>query len=257
VIPAGRNNIIFARHTILALQDLLHVTLPIAIAFVRDEDLPPDNQQSLLGLRPGVKILDVMAVLSDEFIHLRNGAWAVKPFAVLASRFEQVILIDADIVFVQPPETLLDHPGYQETSTLFFHERQLEREPGNKRQAFLKAQTANVELLYNCCKKILRGHYRDEQDSGVVLIDKRKLPVLIRLLHTCWQNPFPVQDDVTYKIFYSDKESYWIGMALTKAPYVFKSNWAGIAGELHEWDGKKQVCRNTISHSSEKDKSLI
>lgn len=210
-----------------------------------------------VDLRPDIEMLDVITVLSDEFMNLRHGAWAVKPFAALASRFEQVILIDADVVFVQSPETLLDHPGYQETGTLFFLERQLDQEPGNDRQEFLRAQTAGIELLDTCCKKILRADYKDEQDSGVVLIDKRKLYVLIGLLHTCWQNSSPIQDDITYKVFYGDKESYWIGMALTKVPYTFEKHWAGIAGELRERDGTKQVCGNTISHSSDKDKSLI
>ena len=257
VIPAGKNNIIFARQAILALRDVLSVTLPITIAFAGNEDLPPDQQQSLLDLRPDVEMLDIMATLSDKFMSLRKGAWAVKPFAALASRFEQVILIDADVVFVQPPEILFDHPGYQETGVLFFHERQLEKVPGNERQQFLEVQTKDIELLDSCCEKILRGDYRDEQDSGVVVIDKRKLNVLIGLLHTCWQNSAPIRNDITYKIFYGDKESYWIGMALTKVPYVFEQNWAGIAGELREIDGKKQVCGNTISHSSDKDRSLI
>lgn len=257
VIPAGKNNIIFARHAILTLRDVLNVTLPIAIAFAGDEDLPSDEQQSLLDLRPAVEMLDVITTLSDEFMNLRDGAWAIKPFAALASRFEQVILMDADVVFVQPPETLLDHPGYRETGSLFFHERQLEKVRGNERQEFLKAQTKDMELLDTCCEKILRGDYRDEQDSGVVVIDKRKLHVLIGLLHTCWQNSSPVRNDITYKVFYGDKESYWIGMALTKVPYAFEKNWAGIAGELRERDGKKQVCGNTLSHSSDRDKSLI
>jgi hypothetical protein len=128
---------------------------------------------------------------------------------------------------------------------------------GNKRQEFLKAQSKDMELLDTCCEKILRGDYRDEQDSGVVVIDKRKLHVLIGLLHTCWQNSSPVRKDITYKVFYGDKESYWIGMALAKVPYVFEKNWAGIAGELRERDGEKQVCGNTTSHSSDKDRSLI
>jgi alpha 1,3-mannosyltransferase len=65
-------------------------------------------------------MLDVIATLSDEFMDLRHGSWAVKPFAILASQFEQVMLIDADVVFVQPPEVLFDHAGYRETGALFF-----------------------------------------------------------------------------------------------------------------------------------------
>jgi alpha 1,3-mannosyltransferase len=76
------------------------------------------------------------------------------------------------------------------------------------------------------------------------VIDKRKLHVLIGLLHTCSQNSSPVRNDITYKVFYGDKESYWIGMALAKVPYVFEKNWVGIAGELQERDGKKQTAHS-------------
>ena len=257
VIPAGKKNIIFARHAILALRDVLNVALPIAIAFAGDDDLPPEDQKSLLDLRPDVEMLDIIAVLSDETMNLRHGSWAVKPFAALASRFEQVILVDADTVFLQSPEIFFGHPGYKATGALFFHERRYGTKPGNDRQEFLKAQTKGMQLLDTCCEKIIGGDYEDEQDSGVVLLDKRDLHVLIGLLHTCWQNSSPVRDDITYKVFYGDKETYWIGMALTRAPYAFEHNWAGIVGELRERDGKNQICGNTISHSSEKEGDLI
>ncbi|RDL37155.1 Glycosyltransferase family 71 protein [Venustampulla echinocandica] len=257
VIPAGKNSLVYASHLILTLRDILNVTLPIAIAYAGDEDLLPAQRRSLMELRPDVELLDVTATLSDRFMDLRHGSWAIKPFAVLASRFEQVILVDADVVFVQPPELLFDHPGYQESGALFFHDRYFEMNPGNKRQEFIKAETKNLALLDTCCQSILRDGYDDEQDSGVVVIDKRKLQVLIGLLHTCWQNSSPVRNDITYKIFYGDKETFWLGMALSKVPHVFERHSAGIAGMLRERDGKKQVCGNTISHSSDENGSLI
>lgn len=257
VIPTGKDNLIFARHAILALRDVLNVTLPIAVAYAGDEDLLPNQQQSLLNLRPNVELLNVIATLSDEFMDLQHGSWAVKPFAILASRFEQVILMDADVVFVQPPEVLFDHAGYRETGALFFHERQLGKVPGNERQEFIKEETKDMELLDTCCENILRDDYREEQESGVVVMDKRKLQVLIGLLHTCWQNSSPIRNDITYKVFYGDKETYWIGMALTKAPYAFEQKWAGIAGELREQGDKVHVCGNTMSHSSDQDGGLI
>ena len=79
VIPAGKKNIIFARHAILALRDVLNVTLPITIAFAGNEDLSSDEQQSLLDLRPAVEMLDVIATLSDEFMNLRAGPGQSNP----------------------------------------------------------------------------------------------------------------------------------------------------------------------------------
>ncbi|KAH8696063.1 mannosyltransferase putative-domain-containing protein [Talaromyces proteolyticus] len=257
VIPAGKKNLVFARQSILALRDVLNVTLPIAVAYAGDEDLSPDQQNSLLGLRPNVEMLDVLTVLSDEYMNLGSGSWSVKPFAALASRFEQVILIDADIVFVQSPEILFDDLGFQETGALFFYDRQFEREPGNRRQRFLEQETKDIDLLESCCQNILKNGYTEEQDSGVVVLDKRRLQVLIGLMHTCWQNSSPVRDKVTYDIFYGDKETFWMGMALTQTPYTFYKNSAGIVGELREREGKMHICGNTISHYSDADHRLI
>jgi alpha 1,3-mannosyltransferase len=114
VIPTGRNDARFAGYLILSLRDIHKITLPIMIAYAGDQDLPLPQRQKLKELRPGVEFLDVTAVLSDTFMGLHNGSWAVKPFAALASRFEQVILVDADAVFVRSPEILFDEPGYRE-----------------------------------------------------------------------------------------------------------------------------------------------
>ena len=53
------------------------------------------------------------------------GGWAIKPFALLVSSFAEAVLMDADVLFVQKPEVLFEHPEYATTGTLFFHDRSL------------------------------------------------------------------------------------------------------------------------------------
>ena len=53
------------------------------------------------------------------------GGWALRPFAVLASSFQKVILSDADTIFIQDPTLLLHEPGFKDTGAIFYHDRML------------------------------------------------------------------------------------------------------------------------------------
>ncbi|KAF8976527.1 hypothetical protein BGZ52_007853 [Haplosporangium bisporale] len=68
-----------------------------------------------------VELVDVTAVLDDRETKIQG--WAIKPFAMLASRFEEVILIGADVFFLRKPDELFDDPGYLATGALFFYDR--------------------------------------------------------------------------------------------------------------------------------------
>lgn len=126
VIPVGRDHFRYAVHLIANIREVLGSSLPIEIAYAGDDDLPEDHRLALQSLGDEIFPLDVLSVFSDETLDLRNGGWAVKPFAVLASRFEQTIMLDADTVFMQKPEALLDtHSGYLSTGALLFHDRLL------------------------------------------------------------------------------------------------------------------------------------
>ena len=88
------------------------------------------------------------------------------------------------------------------------------------------------------------------------------------LLHVCWQNSYAVREEVTYKLTYGDKESWWLGFELAGTEYEFEKHYAGIVGwekrgggEEGE-DGKrdggksKKVCSFVIAHVDEEDKLL-
>jgi alpha 1,3-mannosyltransferase len=63
------------------------------------------------------------------------GKYAMKPFAVVVSRFRKTILVDADVIFLQKPETIFDvHTGMNSTGSLFYHDRAYKME-GKRRAA--------------------------------------------------------------------------------------------------------------------------
>jgi Mannosyltransferase putative len=67
-----------------------------------------------------------------------------------------------------------------------------------------------------------------------------------------------VREEITYKITYSDKESWWFGFELSDIPFTFENHYTAIAGylEVDEIDKTERACSFTIAHTDENDKLL-
>jgi hypothetical protein len=258
---------------------VLNSSLPIQIAYAGDGDLPHEYRAALCGLAANVSALDVLSVFDDRSLQLRDGkaGWAVKPFAALASDFEQVVLLDADVVFAARPEdTVLRTLGYNETGVMLYHDQLVSQ---NKfvdrvkwwRGELKKAGRTPSEALRK--SKVWTEGYVEEGDSGVVVLDKRRLEVLMGLLHVAWQNSREVRDEWTYKMTYGDKESWWFGMELSGVPFAFEEHYGAVLGDKvpirsganERRNGtasvglkvpKEKVCGFSIAHAGEDGKLL-
>jgi alpha 1,3-mannosyltransferase len=256
VIPVGIKDFRFACHLILALRTILHSTLPIQVAYVGDDDLPADKRQILISLENSIQFLNIASILDDEVIQIEKS-WAIKPFAALASTFEKVIIMDADSVFIQPPEYLLLEAGWQETGTLLFHDRLLWQHGFQERHEWWKQQMKHQEPSEALLASLVwTEDYAEEADSGVVVLDKARQPVFMGLLHICWQNTKPVRDEATYKMTYGDKESWWFGLELCGVPHSFEKHYGAVLGEVRIQDNRTDVCGFTIAHVDEKDRLI-
>ena len=80
----------------------------------------------------------------------------MRPFATLASSFKKVILTDADTVFLESPELLLQEPGFKKTGALFYHDRLLSA-----------AKTDTYDWLDNMLEEVNAKNLDDiKKDSG-------------------------------------------------------------------------------------------
>jgi alpha 1,3-mannosyltransferase len=204
--------------------------LPIQVAYAGDEDLSLSNRQTLAGLVEDIEFLDVLSVLDNRSMQL-DRSWAIKPFAVLASKYEQVILLDADVVFLQPPESLLSHTGYQETGTLFFHDRLLWQHAFSERHKWWKEQMKDQKPSAALSTSLVRTQdYAEEADSGVVVMDKSRLPIFTGLLHICWQNTKAVREEATYTTILLRMEIKRVGGLdlISAACHTFLRNTMGL-----------------------------
>ncbi|KAL8660674.1 MAG: hypothetical protein Q9202_006331 [Teloschistes flavicans] len=256
VIPTGTKTFRYACHLISNLRDILGSDLPIEIMYAGDADLPLEYREFISQLSHNIDAVDITQIFDDSTLDLALGGWAIKPFAALASRFEQVMVLDADAVFLQQPEKIFDsHHGYRATGSLLFHDRLLWQGAFKERHEWWErhlrhqkpSQALSNSLVYN-------EGYAEEQDSGVVVLDKSRLPILLGLLHTCWQNTKEVREKWTYKMGYGDKESWWFGLELSGAEYTFEDHYGSIVGTLSAEEDR--VCGFTIAHLDEKGRLL-
>jgi alpha 1,3-mannosyltransferase len=258
VIASGKSHLRYACHLIASLRHTLHSTLPIQVVYAGDDDLPARHRALLTSTFPDVETLDLTTVFDDTGLDLAAGGWAIKPFAVLASKFEQVLAIDADSVFLQPPETIFTaHDGYMSRGALLFHDRLLWQNVFLERAKWWRQEMGDrtpSDTLQQ--SKVWSDGYAEEADSGVVALDKGRLPVLMALLHICWQNTAAVRSEFTYRLTYGDKESWWFGLELSGVPYAFEQHYGGMLGEAETRHGGKAVCSFTIAHVDARDRLL-
>lgn len=130
-------------------------------------------------------------VVARQFPVKRLDGWELKSYAILHSRFAEVLYIDADNVVVRDPEFLFDTGLYRETGSLFWPDSP----EHTSEQTYLK--DTSWELLD------LPVREEPEFEAGQLLIDKRR----------CWR---PMQltlhlnehSDYYYTAFFGDKDTF-------------------------------------------------
>lgn len=274
VIPVGYGNLRYAGHLVVALREVLECQLPIEIAYAGDIDLDEERRNALAALDAtgNIKFLNVLSVFADDTLSLLAGGWAIKPFGLLASRFEQAILVDADAVFLQPPQVLFEQRPFATTGAYLFHDRLLWQHAFAERHEWWREQIREPSAALNQ-SLVWTDDYAEECDSGVVVADKARTEVLGGLLHAAWQNTRDVRDEVSYKLTYGDKETWWLGLELAGSTYEFEKHYGSMIGwrpktkpptneTVQSVKGKDEdgdearVCSFVIAHADDEDRLL-
>ncbi|KAK4701006.1 hypothetical protein P7C70_g5231, partial [Phenoliferia sp. Uapishka_3] len=227
LIPCGKDQFQYAVHLVATLKHVHKTQLPIQVAYAGNDDLPSDRRAALRSIHPDVETLDVLNYFDEELVGLRGGGWAIKVFAILASEYQQIISMDADAVWFQDPETVLGEPGYVETGTLFYRDREIFPGPGQVHEwwrGIMKGRTPSQEMSKSRWWNDMAS--REEMESGVVVFDKRRINVVRGLVLTGYLNTKPVREPVTYKYTYGDKESFWMVQPIWA--YYFAPTWLMI-----------------------------
>ncbi|KAF6821430.1 glycosyl transferase [Colletotrichum plurivorum] len=261
VIPTGAKTLRFACHLVASLTRVHRTTLPIQVVYAGDEDLTQEDRDVITEAagEGRLEFLDILTVFNDTTLRLAEGGWAIKPFAVLGSRFEEVILLDADAVLIQPPERFLQQRSYRDKGALLFHDRLLWKGQFPERREWYHETLKHPGPEMQKSLVWTEG-YAEEGDSGVVVLNKGRSDVLLGLLHIGWQNSHAVRNAWTYRVTYGDKETWWLGLEATGSRYSFSRHYGGMAGWRVPMQGVQtdvtQVCSFSIAHVDEEDALL-
>jgi hypothetical protein len=185
VICAGGARLFTCAWVAIGILRHLGCTLPIEVWYLgRDEMGPP--MRGLLEER-GAEPVDALQVARLHGVE-RLGGWELKPYAIMHSRFREVLLLDADNVPARDPSFLFEQPEYLASGALFWPDR-VRLSPSNE-----------VWVLSGL-------NYREMAsfESGQMVLDKFRCWRALSLTH--WLNQ---RSDTVYRFLHGDKDTFLI-----------------------------------------------
>ncbi len=161
----------------------LNCTLPIEIWYLGPREVDGRMKEVVAPL--GVTCVDALEMRKRFPSRILNG-WELKAYALLYSRFEEVLLLDADNVPVANPEFLFETQAYKETGAIFWPDL---------------LRLAPDRQIWNYCGVPFRDE--PEFESGQIVVDKR---ISWRALNLAmWYNE---HSDFYYQYILGDKETF-------------------------------------------------
>ncbi|KAJ3259030.1 hypothetical protein HDU77_001978 [Chytriomyces hyalinus] len=197
-----------------------------------------DERRRTLDRIPNVMTRDIHHAF-DRFWENADTTEHAAPFAIVASRFKQVLYIQQDQILLENPETML------EKSNAFKNEGVLlEKGPASPKKGHNQWVTWFLGGDAMVSDRTREGRYyqnmsRHEIDGGFMAFDKTRNGVLHGLLATCHLNRNQVKEgsidwffdewNYTVKSGRGIPDTFWIGLELVRAPYSLSTSNVGIA----------------------------
>lgn len=128
--------------------------------------------------------------------HPRLARFAHKPYSIAYCPFDEVMLLDADLVAVRDPSYLFDDPAYLEHGSLFWPD-------------FLRP--AQPELFSSC---FLPYDASDSFQGGQQIIDKRRCVEAMK--QTLRMN---FDSEIWYELTFGEQDLYRVAWQMTETPY--------------------------------------
>jgi len=210
------------------LRKELRCTLPIEVWHAGNE--LSERIQKKMSLYEPIVFKDIEKALGDFDNNYRG--FQIKPYMMLASAFDEMILMDADVYFYQDPSALFENRSYQETGAYFFRDLRYwqfpkthTKEQYHKRREFFRSLIAKPsayfpqewshfwldDIKFSPEHPLLEAF----QESGCLAFNKAKhsagLQMIVRLNR---------ERAITYKYIYGDKETFWLGLEVAREPYT-------------------------------------
>jgi hypothetical protein len=125
--------------------------------------------------------------------------WELKSYAILHSKFQEVLLLDADNVPVVNPEFLFDTPQFRATGAIFWPD-------------YASARSEKSKIIWRSCGG--RRPREREFETGQVVVDKERCWPALCL--TAWLNE---NSDFYYQYIHGDKETFHVAFRKMRKTY--------------------------------------
>ena len=230
VISVTHADTVLAGHLISTLRNVYNLTLPIEIAYSGELNLPYRHRKLLLAIDPTLRMVNLFDLFDSSSITVTGDAAFVRPFALLASNFQKVVLLDPDAVFLQSPHQLFQ----TDKGALFFHDRAYTRRGKYSRRDWASKLLGNNEPSTALNESLFwQNDLWDQMDAGVVYMDKGRANVFMSIIFAAWMNTRSVYEGVI-EAHVNSKETFWLAAELSSTPYTFSDSYATIVGKAGE-----------------------
>jgi hypothetical protein len=176
------------------LRNSLRCRLPIEVWYFGRLELS-QRMASLLH-RMDVRTVDATDELAKQPAAIQDG-WQLKVYALMASAFEQALLLDADIIPTRDPACVFEWAKFKETGAVLWPDL---------------VDLVAASQVWRACG--LAPRTVPSIESGQVLIDKAKCWSALQAtlhLNECAEH--------YYRLVYGDKDTWLLGFLLTQSPY--------------------------------------
>jgi hypothetical protein len=217
IICAGGTKYLTCAWVCIRMLRKLGCNLPVEIWHLGKKELNPRMRRPFMKL--GVTFIDALTVRREHPARILEG-WPLKAYAILNSRFKNVLLLDADNVPVKNPAYLFRCPEFRKTGAIFWPDY---------------GRLAPTRSIWNICGV----RYRDEPEfeSGQILVNKETAWKALSLAN--WYNEHA---DFYYQHIHGDKDTFHmafrkVGHKYAMPPYPI----APLDGVMcqHDFNGRR------------------
>jgi hypothetical protein len=200
----------------------LGCTLPVTFCHLGPAEWCPSLTKLVEPL--GVDVIDLFEWERTDRFRILSG-FESKVAAVYASRYEEVLFLDADNVPVRNPEFLFASEGYRAAGSVFW----VDLSPVDRPDWLPPVVWDALNIPYD-------PTHAPDFESGQFVIDKRR--AWKGLSAARWINE---HSDRYYAVVFGDKSTFRLGWAATGTPYVtppVSPGWNGAAILQYGTDGR-------------------
>jgi ADP-heptose:LPS heptosyltransferase len=170
--------------------------LPIEVWYLDENEMDAEMTSLLEPL--DVKCVNAR-VMQKKYPGRIAGGWELKAYALVHSRFREVIFLDADNVVVRDPEYLFDTAQYQSTGAIFWPD-------------YNRGRDQKASPIWRSCG--LKQPNEAEFESGQMVVDKQRCWAALCL--ALWFNE---NSNFYYQHLYGDKETFHIAFRKLRTSY--------------------------------------